>query len=102
MRFFSKIVFICNCCFIAAVILRFVENANKKKGNFDGNIILQPLESTLVVLGYGAIFINLVFNLFVLVMLSQKKSVFKIPKWIIWTSFIFFIIQIYYFFFSNY
>ncbi len=102
MRFFSKIVFICNCCFIAAVILRFVENANKKKGNFDGNIILQPLESTLVVLGYGAIFINLVFNLFVLVMLSQKKSDFKISKWLIWTSFIFFIIQIYYFFFSNY
>ena len=102
MRFFSKIVFICNCCFIAAVILRFVENANKKKGNFDGNIILQPLESTFVVLGYGAIFINLVFNLFVLVMLSQKKSDFKISKWLIWTSFIFFIIQIYYFFFSNY
>ncbi len=101
MRFFSKIVFICNCCFIAAVILRFVENANKKKGNFNGNIILQPLESTLVVLGYGAIFINLVFNLFVLVMLSQKKDL-KIPRWLIWTSFIFLIIQIYYFFFSNY
>ncbi len=101
MRFFSKIVFICNCCFIAAVILRFVENANKKKGNFNGNIILQPLESTLVVLGYGAIFINLVFNLFVLVMLSQKKDL-KIPRWLMWTSFIFLIIQIYYFFFSNY
>lgn len=101
MRFFSKIVFICNCCFIASVILRFVENANKKKGNFNGNIILQPLESTLVVLGYGAIFINLVFNLFVLVMLSQKKDL-KIPRWLMWTSFIFLIIQIYYFFFSNY
>ena len=102
MRFFSKIVFICNCCFIAAVILRFVENANKKKGNFNGNIILQPLKSTIVVLGYGAIFINLVFNLFVLVLLTQKKLDIKISTWLIWTSFIFFIIQIYYFFFNNY
>lgn len=101
MRFFSKIVFFCNCCFIAAVILRFVENANKKKGNFDGNIILQPLESTLVVLGYGAIFINLAFNISVLIMLMLKKE-FAVSRWLIWTSFIFFIIQLYYFFFSNY
>ena len=101
MRFFSKIVFVCNCCFIAAVILRSVENANKKKGNFDGNIILQPLESTLVVLGYGAIFINLAFNLFVLVKLMLKKELL-VSRWLIWTSFIFLVIQIYYFFFNNY
>ena len=101
MRFFSKIVFICNGCFIAAVILRWVENANKKKGNFDGAITLHPLESTLVVLGYGAIIVNFFFNLFVMALLLSKKELL-IPKWIIWANFLFFIIQFYYFFFSNF
>ena len=101
MRFFSKIVFICNLSFIAAVILRFVENAHKKKGNFDGAITLQPLESTLVVLGYGAIIINFIFNLFVMVLLLSKKDPF-IARWLIWSNFFFLIIQVYYFFFSNF
>ena len=66
MRFFAKVIFICNCCFILSVILRWVENANKQKGNFDGVIKLQPLESTIVILGYTAIIFNFIFNAIVL------------------------------------
>jgi hypothetical protein len=98
LRVFSKIVFICNLCFIAAVILRWVENANKQKGDFSGVIKLQPLESTIVVLGYGAIVINFIFNLVLLVMLLIKKEQ-QLPKWLIWFNFLILIIQVYYFFF---
>ena len=98
LRFFSKIVFICNLCFIAAVILRWVENANKKKGNFDGAIKLQPLESTIVVLGYSAIIFNFIFNLIILALLLLKKKT-GMPKWLIWFNFLILIIQVYYFFF---
>jgi hypothetical protein len=98
LRFFSKIIFICNLCFIAAVILRWVENLNKQKGNFDGVIKLQPLESTIVVLGYGAIFFNLIFNLVVLFLLILKKDI-AVYKWLIWFNFLILIIQVYYFFF---
>lgn len=101
MRILSKFVFICNGCFIAAVLLRFVENINKKKGNFNGAITLQPLESTLVVLGYGAIFINCIFNFLVLILLLLKKEQ-PVAKWLIWSNFLFFIIQLYYFFFYTY
>jgi hypothetical protein len=115
MRFFSKITFVCNCCFVAAVILRWVENANKQKADFSGAIKLQPLESTLVVLGYGAIFVNLLFLItYLVVKFFTKKPVIVqqqtsipialkqvIPRWLIWINFLFFITQIYYFFFTS-
>jgi hypothetical protein len=101
MKFFSKIVFICNLCFVASVILRLVENAKKKSGSFDGQILLKPLESTLVVLGYGAIFVNLFFLLACLYWVVTKK-IEQIPKWIVIVNLIFFPIQVYYFFFSNF
>jgi hypothetical protein len=101
MKFFSKFVFICNLCFVASVILRFVENAKKKTGNFDGQILLKPLESTLVVLGYGAIFINLFFVAACIYLFAAKK-IEQIPKWIVIINLLFFPIQVYYFFFSNF
>jgi hypothetical protein len=101
MKIFSKFVFICNLCFVASVILRLMENAKKKTGSFDGQILLKPLESTLVVLGYGAIFINLFFLLVFLYGFITKK-IEQIPKWIVIVNLVFFPIQVYYFFFSNF
>lgn len=101
MRFFSRVVFICNCSFIIAVILRLYENAHKKNGNFNGAIQIQPLQSTLVILGYGAIFINLIFNILLFGLFITKKKQ-AVAKWLFWTNFLFLILQIYYFFFSNF
>ncbi len=97
MRFFSKFTFICNLCFVLAVILRWVENSNKKKGSFDGAIQLQPLESTLVVLGYGAIVVNLVFLLCWLALRIFKVPQ-TLPRWLIRINLLFFIAQFIYFF----
>jgi hypothetical protein len=101
MKFFSKIVFICNLCFVAAVILRLVENAKKKDDNFDGLLLLKPLESTLVVLGYGAIIINALFLLLYFFLKAIKKNK-QIPQWIVWCNLVFFLLQVYYFFFSSF
>jgi hypothetical protein len=101
MKFFSKIVFICNLCFVASVILRLVENAKKENGSFNGQILLKPLESTLVVLGYGAIFVSLFF-VFACIYWFITKQIEQIPKWIVIVNLVFFIIQVYYFFFSNF
>lgn len=100
MRFFAKVIFICNCCFILSVILRWVENANKQKGNFDGIIRLQPLESTIVILGYTAIIFNFIFNAIVLFFLVKKKELL-VAKWLIWFNFLLLLIQVFYFFFTN-
>ena len=96
MRFFSKIVLICNICFISSVILRYVEMADQKNERLADVLKYQPLASTIVVLGYGAIIINFVFNLVVLMMLILK-AINPAPKWIIWFNFLLLIIQIYYF-----
>ena len=100
MRFFSKVVFICNLCFIATVILSWVEYSKKKTGYFEGALILQPLQSTLVVLGYGAIVINFIFNLFVFWSWMQKKEL-TVSRWLIYTNFLFLLLQVYYFFFTD-
>ena len=98
MRFFSKIVFICNLSFIAAAILRLITIANEKKGTHDEAIILQPLVSTLVILGYGAIIINFIFNITCLSLFILKRKQ-PVAKWLIWVNFLFLIAQVYYFFF---
>lgn len=101
MKFFSKIVFICNLCFLASVILRLVENAKKKNETFDGLVLLKPLESTLVVLGYSAIIINGLFLAVYFFLWAAKKNK-QIPHWIVLCNLVFFLLQVYYFFFSSF
>lgn len=98
MRFFSKVVFICNLCFIGAVILRYVEIGNKKNETNANAIPFQPLESTLVVLGYSAIFLNLLFLVIVLMQTIFKKPS-TIPIWLLVSNLIVFIAQLIYFLF---
>ena len=77
-----------------------VEQAHKKAGNFKGAISINGLESTLVILGYGAIFINFIFNIIVLLLFITKNDQ-KVETWLRWINFLFLIIQLYTFFFSK-
>ena len=101
MKFFSKVVFICNGCFILAVLLRWIENAHKKNGNFNGSIQIQPLESSIVVLGYSAIVINALLNIILLTLLFTRYN-HSVAKWLIWVNSVLLFVQIYYFFLSNF
>lgn len=98
MRLFSKLTFICNICFIIAVIMRWVELSKRAKGNMDGAIPFQPLESTLVVLGYGAVFINLFFLIFCVYWLFTGK-IKQIPRWVVIANLLILPVQVYFFFF---
>lgn len=100
MRFFSRVVCICNICFILAVILRWVELSKRAKGNFDGAIGFQPLEATLVILGYGAIFLNVIYLFFSLYWFFSGK-IKLIPRWIVLFNVLIFPFQVYFFFFSS-
>ena len=97
MRFFSRVVFICNCCFVLAVILNFVEQAHKKNGNFNGAIQIRPLVSMLVILGYGAIIVNFILNIFMLVLFVTEQQQ-NVTTWLIWVNFFFLLVQIFYHF----
>jgi len=96
MRFFSKIVFVCNLCFAAMMLFRWIEISNADKGRLNGALTFQPLVSTLAILGYGAIFFNLIFNICCLLMLLFKKPQ-PVAKWLIWINFLFLVVQLYFF-----
>jgi hypothetical protein len=96
MRFFSKLVVICNCCFIIAVVLRVVENLHKKDVMFTGAIKLNPVESDFVVLGYGAILVNIIFAGIILILFATKRKP-AIPTWMITFNFLLLLLQIGYF-----
>jgi len=98
MRLFSKFVFLCNCCFLIAMILRWVEMSKRSQGNFNGAIPFQPLESTLIVLGYSAILFNLIFCLLIVTRLLTKKST-ELPKWLLWFNLLLLPAQVTFFFF---
>ena len=99
MRFYSRFVFICNICFILAAIIWWIERNRRQQGNFNGLIGFQPLESTLVILGYGAIFFNFFFIMIILYgFLTRKKP--AVPGWVTLFNLCIFPLQVYYFFFS--
>ncbi len=100
MRFFSRVTVICNFCFIIAVLLRWVEISRRTSGNFNGAIKFQPLEATLVILGYGAIFLNAAF-LFSCIYRKLAKRMQLIPRWIVLINVLIFPFQVYFFFFST-
>jgi hypothetical protein len=99
MRIFSKIVFICNVCFIIAAVLRFIEVSRHAKGNADGILPFQPLTATIVILGYGAIFINLVFFI-IAGIFFKRPAVRSISRKLLLFNLIVFPLQVWYFFFT--
>lgn len=99
MKVFNKLVFICNICFIISAIMRLIEISSKAHGN--GAVsALPPVQGILVILGYGAIFINLIFVLTFIILSVKGKQV--LPKWITYFNIIMFLVQIWYFFFSKF
>lgn len=95
MRFFAKFTAICNICFLAYVVLRFIELQQKKQG-WNGELIPLPyVQNILVILGFLAIFINFVFNLLVLFGVVLKRPM-KVSKGLLWFNFALLILELIY------
>ncbi|MCX6314503.1 MAG: hypothetical protein NTX08_07205 [Sphingobacteriales bacterium] len=99
MRFFSKLTVLCNCCFLVALVLWWMEFHKKRVGHDERIIPLPWAESTLVTLGYGAIIVNVLFLLICLIMGAFKQKL-NVPKWMIVFCVLIFFGQIYFFFFQ--
>jgi hypothetical protein len=96
MRTFSKIVFICNCCFIVAVIMRLIELSLRKSGNTDAIIPLHSVVASILVLG---LFLSLILDIAFLFVVGLKKLMQKpllIPKFILYFNLIMLPIEIWY------
>ena len=79
------------------VIMRYVELVRKAKGNTEAIIKLPPLQNSIVVLGWTAVFVNLIF-IIAAVGLVMKKRIFILPPWLVIFNVVIFIWQIAYHF----
>ena len=81
--------------------MRLIEMGRRAKGNFDAAIPFQALEGTLVLLGYGAVFLNFIF-LFALLVNQLRCKKANSPGLVILLNLVLLPVQIWYFFFSNF
>lgn len=96
MRFFSKITFLCNLCFLIFVVMNELEKNPETLGSRDAIIPLPAVEGTLAILGLASVLINIVFSLTCLVFVIVKKPV-PVAKWLVRINILFLILQFFYF-----
>lgn len=97
MRFFSKLTVLFNACFLVYIVLRYIELHYEYESNATQILPLPWLKGTVVILGYSAIFVNLLFLLLTFIFYSLKMNI-KIPRWVIIFNIIIFCCQVYFYF----
>lgn len=83
--FFSRVAFICNICFLLTWVMRY------------GPPIPQGhVATTVLILGIGlSVFLNVIINLFIIVLLAQRKLQKEhIPQWLVIANALFLIAQL--------
>ncbi len=99
MRTFSKLVFICNVCFIIAAILRLFEIWLRKGGNPNAVIPLHSFVATVIVLG---LFVSILLDILFAILIVAKKILrqpINISSFILYFNLIMLPIEIWYNFF---
>jgi hypothetical protein len=91
-RFLSRLAFICNICFLLLSVLRYVPSVPDN-----------ALISDLIILGYfGPIAVNMLVNVIVVLLFFLRRVwASGVPRWLLITNFIFFVIQILFFYRFN-
>ena len=85
--FLSRIALLCNICFIIAEIMRY-----------SSALQLNHVYSTVVVLGYLSIFLNLVLSVaLVIIFATRRQNLDSFPRWLLIINFLFLIAQIFIF-----
>ena len=97
MHFFSKLVFICNGCFIVSVVMHFVEAGHNGIAKTDTAVPLQFAEGTIAVLGLISLLVNAIFCI-VFAGLATAKKTKQIPLWIVIFNFIALLGEVYWYF----
>lgn len=97
--FFSRVAVVCN---IAFILFAFVSTyqAGKPAVENNGVMVVSYFKNMIIVLGVSAIIINLLICLvYAGVIIAGKQRL--LPKNLVLVNFLFFIFQIYYYFFRN-
>ncbi|RYZ18770.1 MAG: hypothetical protein EOO10_25265 [Chitinophagaceae bacterium] len=73
----------------------------RSNGNLEPAIGVQALQGTLVILGYGAIFLNVIFFIWGIIAFARGGAQ-AVPRWLFWFNLLLFPVQVWYFFFANF
>lgn len=95
MKLFSKIAFVFNLAFLFAVFMRFVEREEAEAAS--PLAAVQPLENTLIIMGYCAVLVNLAF-LVSLGIARAGRRITGLPSWLWVFNLVMLILQFLYFF----
>lgn len=93
MQFLNKLACICNFCFLLTFAMHFINVTNPAKENVAEP---QSIISMILILGYGAIILNVFVNL-INTFLLIKRSENPTPQWLMIANFIFLLAEIAYF-----
>ncbi|MBV9960822.1 MAG: hypothetical protein JO072_01130 [Parafilimonas sp.] len=88
LRMLFKIAFICNLFFIVCMLMRYTTVPNH---------LPQFIIELSLLLGWPAMFINLLSFVLALILISRIKKR-QVPLWLLYINIIFFLIQFYFFF----
>ncbi len=94
MKFFSKFVIICNVCFLAMLVMQYINIGNKAGGKAEVALPLPFIEGIMAVLGLLSLLFNALFFLVYAGLTATKKNK-QIPRWIVWFNFIILAVQVY-------
>ena len=100
MKFFSKIVTLCNIAFIVVVVSKLIQFEKSYNGN---NNTIQPtniLIGTAAILFVVSIFFSFVFAILILIKRLRKQEI-NVPSLLVLFNVLMLPIQIWYFFFNN-
>jgi hypothetical protein len=98
MRIFSKIVFICNVCFILAAVIRIIDMGLRKNGNGEALIPLPFVVATIALLGTVVSFLSNILFASILVAKKISKQIIDLPAYIIYFNLLMLPVEIWYFF----
>ena len=96
--FLSKFTFICNIAFLLFVFFRWMEMKKPVSGAGDKLIAVPFLKDLVITLGFSAIAINFLMNIFYFLFLMRGRLK-SMPLLLPVINFIFLLVQIFYFFF---
>ena len=88
--FLSKLAFICGCCFLLSLSLRFIKQSYE-----------ETISSTIIIIGFviGLVVVPLTLLCYIVVLLRKKKL--PVPLWLVISNIIFLFILMLYIIISN-
>ncbi len=96
-RFLSKFTFICNIAFLLFLFLSWIEQKKPVYASAEEVIAVPFIKDLIIILGFCAIIINILTNIFFVLILIRGK-LRAAPLWLPVVNFIFLLLQIFYFF----